>query len=92
MNSQQQAFEEYAMTNPEVKANPDLLKVVDKKYVNGVIEMHWQTYQQGRKDEAQSLHPFNWTKQMSEAWHKAIPDLHKAFDDLISAEVDHGQD
>lgn len=52
MNKHQQAFEAYAMTNPEVKANPDLLKVVDNKYVNGVIEMHWQTYQQGRKDEA----------------------------------------
>ena len=27
----------------------------------------------------------NWTDAMNVAWHKAIPDLHKAFDDLIEA-------
>lgn len=29
------------------------------------------------------LRVINWTESMSVAWHKAIPDLHKAFDDLI---------
>jgi len=52
MNNQQQAFEAYAKTNKEVAANPDLLNFADGKYTNSVIEMHWQTYQQGRKDEA----------------------------------------
>jgi len=52
MDNKQQAFEAYALTNPEVKANPDLLKFSDGKYTNTVIEMHWQTYQRGRADEA----------------------------------------
>ncbi len=38
-----------------------------------------------RADERNQLRPFNWTEKMSEAWHKAIPDLHKAFDDLMKA-------
>lgn len=29
------------------------------------------------------IHPRNWTKSMNTAWHKAIPDVHKAFDFLI---------
>jgi len=90
MNNQQQAFEAYALTNPEVKANPELLNFVDGKYTNAIIEMHWQTYQQGRKDEAQSLRPTKWTQKMNDAWNQAIPDLNKAFDDLIAAEADHG--
>lgn len=31
------------------------------------------------------LRPRNWTREMSDAWHKAIPNLEKAFDDLITA-------
>jgi len=27
----------------------------------------------------------NWTREMSDAWHRAIPNLEKAFDDLIAA-------
>jgi hypothetical protein len=31
------------------------------------------------------LRPRNWTREMSDAWHRAIPNLEKAFDDLIAA-------
>jgi len=34
------------------------------------------------------LRPRNWTREMSDAWHRAIPNLEKAFDDLIAAYKD----
>lgn len=36
-------------------------------------------------DELSVLRPRNWTTQMINAWHLAIPNLDKAFDDLIQA-------
>jgi hypothetical protein len=38
-----------------------------------------------RADEREQLKPFNWTEKMSYAWHRAIPDVQKAFDDLMKA-------
>ena len=52
MSNIRKDFEIYAKQHPDVKANPEVLNFVDDKYTNTVMEMHWQTYQQGRKDEA----------------------------------------
>lgn len=34
--------------------------------------------------EIDNLRTRNWTRKMSDAWHRALPNLEKAFDDLIS--------
>ena len=36
---------------------------------------------------ADALNPRRWTAEMSKAWHAALPDTHKAFDDLRNAAV-----
>jgi hypothetical protein len=38
-----------------------------------------------RRDERERLRPRHWTRAMSDAWHRAIPDTIKAFDDLFIA-------
>lgn len=44
-----------------------------------------QFREEGIKDALVKLHPMYWTKEMSDAWHKAIPDVEKAFNALIQA-------
>jgi hypothetical protein len=38
-----------------------------------------------RAEERKALSPRFWTKEMHDAWHKAIPDVVLAFDELIRA-------
>lgn len=34
-----------------------------------------------------ALNPSRWTRQQSNAWHRAIPDVQKAFEDLLKASI-----
>lgn len=36
---------------------------------------------------SKALNPFTWTKEMSDAWHNALPDVQKAFNELHLAAV-----
>ena len=53
-----------------------------KKTIEGLVPVTTEDKDTDKHQEDLRLHPRFWTTEMSEAWHKNIPDLLKAFEAL----------
>jgi exonuclease VII small subunit len=51
------------------------------------LEARCAALEQINRQLEKALNPFTWTREMSDAWHKAIPDTTKAFNALHAAAV-----
>ena len=87
--------EQLKANNHDLREALGKIKVINDKYiknvhidhivVNAIYSTPAESLQAHDDEVLDKLRPTRWTQKMNHAWNLAIPDLHKAFDDLIEA-------